>query len=272
MRVPANEFQEYLAPDESVVEAGTGALLENAYRTDGFVGVTDRRVLFVSDEDGFVGVSQDGIHSIRSRSGTTAASHGTGYRLVSVTGALLAVLAFVGVLALGASGLASALALVTVGGLAGAEYLRRNGADTEWAVLTDLEEGLSTRLDDVGIPREYLDGARDIDGQQLLILGTGLVALTAFAGLVAVTASLLAIPLTLVTLGGIAVMEYAHRRGRDAGRVERKRRTERNVSIHLASGRVVDLRVDSPERIDRALSRTAAGTAHDAPATTLSRP
>lgn len=272
MRAPANEFQEYLAPDESVVEAGTGALLENAYRTDGFVGITDRRVLFVSDEDGFVGISQDGIHSIRSRPGTAATSHGAGYRLVSVAGAVLAVLSFVGVLALGASGLASVLALVTVGGLVSAEYLRRNGVETDWAVLADLEADLAARLDDVEFLRTHLDDAQDVDRQQLLILGSGLVALTAFAGLVAATASLLAIPLTLVTLGGIAVMDYAHRNGRDTGGFERNRRTERNVSIHLASGQVVELRVDSPKRIDRALSRATAGRAHETPATKLTRP
>ena len=272
MRVPANEFQEYLAPDESVVEAGTGALLEDAYRTEGFVGVTDRRVLFVSDDDGFVGISQGGIRSIRSRPGTTAAPGGTGYRLVTVAGALLAVLAFVGVLALGASGLASVLTLVTVGGLAGAEYLRRNGVETDSAVLNDLESDISARFDGVQVLRAHLGEPRDVDLQQLLVLVTGLVGLTAFAGLVAVTANLLAIPLTLVTLGGIAVMDYAYRHEHDTGGVERSRRTGRNVSIHLAGGQVVDLRVDSPARIDHALSRVAAGRERETSAAKLSRP
>lgn len=271
MRTASDEFQEYLAPDESVIESGAGALLENAYRTEGSIGVTDRRVLFVSDGDEFMGITQDGIHSIRSRPETMFATHDTGYRLVAVAGAVLAVLAFVGVLGLGPSGLAPALALATVGGLAGAEYVRRNGVGTERAVLTELDERLSTHLD-VELLRAHVGDTRDVDGQQLLVLGVGLVALTAFAGLVAVTANLLTIPLTLVTLGGIAVMEYAYRCGRDAQRLERDRPAEKRVSIRLASGQIVDLRVDSAERIDRTLSRVAAERAHENTATTLSHP
>lgn len=271
MRTASDEFREYLAPDESVIESGAGALLENAYRTEGSIGVTDRRVLFVSDGDGFLGITQDGIRSIRSRPETTFATHGTGYRLVTIAGATLAVLAFVGVLGLGSSGLAPALALVTVGGLVGAEYLRRNGVSTERAVLTEFEERLSPHLD-VEPLRAHVSGARDVDGQQLLVLGVGLVALTAFASLVAVTANLLTIPLTLVTLGGIAVTEYAHRRGRDAERFERDRPAEKRVSIRLAGGQIVDLRVDPAERIDRTLSRVAAEKTHETTATTLSHP
>lgn len=275
MRAPANEFREYLAPGESVVDAGTGTLLDDSRRREGSIGVTDRRVLFVAEDGGYVDVAQSCISSIRSHPRTTVSSEEARYRLVAAAGALLAVAAVAGAAVLTASALGTALFLVGVGGFVLAEHVRRSGPAVVWTTLEWVRERLPGRprvadpgspdlggFDRLGVDLGGLEGLRgrmrdagELDERELLTFAFGGVGLAALIGPVALAASLAVLPLALVALGGVGLADYAYRRERVLARDAGSRQREQEVSIHLADGRIVRLRVDAAGRIDRALSR-----------------
>lgn len=227
---PSSEFNEFLAEDESVVNGVTGTLIDSASRSEGAIGITDRRILFLSDGDRFVDVAHDAISSIQSRPRTRLTSDGKTNRLLLGVGGLIVVSAFVGVLGLGAGGLSLALMALTVATAAGAEYVRRTGSAER--------------------------GSRDDD---LVVLGLVTVALTSLIGLVVLTEDLLVIPLSLLALAGLVLADYANQRKNALDELGADRRREREVGIHLASGRSVYLRVDAGRRIDQDLSGVVRG-------------
>lgn len=268
MRVSATEFEEYLAPGESVVTGSPGSLYVDAYRQDGTIGVTDRRVLFVSDDGGFLDVAHDAINSIRSRPRSTVTYLGIGHVLVALLGVLLAAFAFAGVLLLESSVVGALLGVLSVGGIAAAEYVRRHGVRNELVPFEATGRRFSAALDRSG-HRDRLDGVvedllggtlaeAEPDGyDELLVVGVASVALVASIGLVALAESLFVVPLVLATLGGGALAEYAYRRLRARDDVGRNRRLEREVSIRLVDGSIVHLVVGQDGRLDRDLSSLA---------------
>lgn len=270
MRASTNEFQEYLAPDESVIDADSGTLVDNSRRTEGWIGVTDRRLLFVSDDGGYVDVAQAGISGIRSQPRTTFTARGIRYRLVAAASAFLAVAAFLGSAVLTSNALGATLLLVSVGGFVLAEHVRRNGTDVVWTALETVDARLPDGFDGVSQFRERVEGARDVDDQHL-ILGFACLALAALIGPVALAGSLLVLLLMLVALGGIGVADYAYRHERELAGGGGSQRHVREVSVHLVGGNIVRLRVDSAKRLDRALSRVAGERMHEQSRTTSPR-
>lgn len=259
MSVPSEEFRDYLAPDESVVSSAHGTVVDGSFRSRGSIGITDRRVLFVTDSDRFLDVTHDAIASIRGRQRTGYTTRGVGYRLAVVTGALIAVAGFVGVLGVQANAETFTFALATVGGAAVAEYGRRSSFDVEWpasdevlGALTADRTALGEVLADVGFRRS--EGADGDDAWLVFVPVLGAVSLVSLIGLVGVTGRLLVVPLVVVALAGLALADYAHRRTRALDAAGNGRRRERAVSIDLVNGRTVTFRVDSTERIDRDLS------------------
>lgn len=255
MRASSNAFQEYLAPGESVVDAGPGTLLDDSSRTEGSIGVTDRRVLFVADDGGYVDVAQSCISSIRSHPRTTVTSEWIRYRLVAAAGVLLATTAFVGAAVLLASPLGTTLLLVSVGGFVLAEHVRRNGPADVWAALDAVGQRIPGGHDGVRRLRGRVADAGAVDERELLTFAFGLLALAALIGPVVLAANLTVLPFAFVVLGGLAVADSAYRGERDLTGDGGGQRREREVSIHVAGGRIVRLRVDDAGRIDRVLSR-----------------
>ena len=260
MSVPSNEFRDYLAPDEAVVSSAHGTIVDGSFRSPGSIGITERRVLVVTDSDRFLEVTHDAITSIRSRPRSTFTARGVGFRLAVVVGALIGVAGFLGVLFVQARAQAFVFALATVGGAVTAEYVRRVGGEGErpapgevWGALTTDRGDLGDVLDDVGLRRSDGSGI-GTDDSPVFVLVLGAVSLVSLFGLVGVTGRLVVVPLVVVALAGLALSDYAYRRKKGMDATGEGRRSERSVSIHLVDGRTVNLRVDSTERIDRALS------------------
>ena len=260
MSVQSNEFRDYLAPDEAVVSSAHGTIVDDSFRSRGSIGITERRVLVVTDSDRFLEVTHDAITSIRSRPRSTFTARGIGFRLAVVVGALIGVTAFLGVLFVQASAQAFVFALATVGGAVTAEYVRRVGGEggwpapgEVWGALTTDRGALGEVLADAGLHRSDGSGVGH-DDRPVLVLVLGAVSLVSLIGLVGVTGRLVVVPLVVVVLAGLASSDYAYRRTKAMDSTGEGRRHERAVSIHLVDGRTVNLRVDSTERVDRALS------------------
>lgn len=253
MRASTNELRTYLAPGETLVDGTAGTLFDDSYRSEGSVGVTDRRVLFVSEDGGFQDVAHDAIYSVRSRPRRGLTYRGTAPALLAVLGGAIAAAAAVGVLVLAPRPLAFVLLLASVGGVAGAERVRRRGVGDVWRPLERAKSELVAALDDVEPFRGPTAKWSELGDDDLLILGVVSVALTASIGLVVVAGSLLVVPLALVALGGLALAEYGYRRRAERDPVGGERR-ERDVSLHLVDGRTVHLRLPPGGRFDRHLS------------------
>jgi hypothetical protein len=152
-----------------------------------------------------------------------------------------------------------ALLSVLVGGLVGAEYARRKGFGLAWS-LPDGDSALDRlRGLDVRVAKPSSNDA----STEALVLAVATGALLAAAGLVALTRSLLVLPLSTVALGGIAMTTNVGSRFEALERAGKARRREREVSVHLVDGRVVRFRVDPTSHIDRDLSglaRTVVGS------------
>lgn len=250
MSTPSNEFGAYLAEDEFVVHGASGTLIDEGHDSEGAIGVTDRRVLFRSDTGRFVDVSHDAVYSIESRSRTRLTYRGVGCRLLAALGGLIAVAAFLALTAFGSSVSTFLLSSLAVVGAIGAEFVRREREGTG-PHGSNPDVG---RRDDGRFHRLRTTVA-NVGGSA--VIGLGYVALLALVGLIAVTGSLVVLPLVLVTLGGVGLADVGLRRKRALDAIGGSRHREREVSLHLADGRHVRLRFDATEPIDRELSGVA---------------
>lgn len=212
---------EHLAPEEPLIAVYAATLSENSTWKPVSIGVTDRRMLCVSEDGGFVNVGYDSIATIRSRRRTRRTYRGTDYRLVLGGGGLVAVLGGVGVIALATSALVPVLVLGTVGWLTAAAYLWRNGK------------------------------------HRLLTVGSGAAAVSCFTGIVLLASSALVSILALVPVGGLGLIDYARRHKDDFDGIELVRRQKKEVSIGTDDGRTIYVRTDPSEQIGRELSRLA---------------
>lgn len=261
MPVPSEVFEDYLAPGESLVDGTRGRVVDGGQRAVGAVGVTDRRVLFVGDADRFVEVAHDHVCSIRSDTRTTLTRAGLAYPLVALGAGIVGGLSFLGLVALAPGAFSLLFAALSVGGVVAAEAVRRTNVGVDLDAVAALRRTLSRGGE--GSIRDLRDVRllhRDADNDAF-VLGIGLLSLFGLVGLIAATGQLLAVPVALVSIGGIALAEHAYRRTQrlDAGGTSTRR--ERDVHLHLVDGRTVDLRVDAGDRIDRRLSGALRGTA-----------
>lgn len=205
------EFQPYLAPDETVVETGRRALVDGTARTEGAVGVTDRRLLFVAGE-GFTDVRYDRIASVGSWPREHLTTRGRGLRVLAAAGVVVAVLSLAAQAFLTPTTFGSLLALVGVGGFAAAEGVRRIGVDVDWdavkAAVRDLDPD---QLRDDGVVRQRWE-TEHVYAHQFALAAGALVGAGAAVGLLVVVGSPLAFGLTFVALGGLAATDHAVRR------------------------------------------------------------
>lgn len=252
----SDRLGDYLAADERLTAAYSAMLSENTPWVPVSLGVTDRRLLCLTEDGGVVNLGHDAICAVRSRQRTRPTYRGNDYRLLMAAGGLLTVLGVVGVLSLASSLFVALLLPVLVGGLASAEYQRRSTAGVEWPRIAALAKRLRGSGDSSRPPRRnrVVDAAGD---RQVLLLANGLIAVLSFAGIAVLASSWLVMTLVFVTVGGLAVMDYAHRHRDDFDGIEIVRRREREVSIRTNDGGTIRIRCDPSDEIDRELSRLA---------------
>lgn len=243
--------------DERLTAVHSARLSEGSAWSDVTLGVSDRRLLWVEDDGQFVTLGFDAISTVRSRPRTTPTYRGIEAPWLLGGGVVAALVCLLGLVVVTARPLEPLLLLVAVAGLAAAASLRRVDDVTEWppaATVTALVRKYDVegrfRLDerhhtDVDEPRRVLVGV------SLLAAGGSLLALLALA------ASPLATLFAFGAVGGLAIADYARRRGDDADPVELDWRREQEVSISTTDGRTVRVRTDPSSTLGRELSRVA---------------
>lgn len=252
----ADQLKDFLAPEESLVAVSTGALNEQSSWNPMFIGITDRRLVCVADDGWHMTAGYDDIHTIRSRPLTKRTYRGIESPLLLGSGALLALLGIVSVIALASNVLVPLLALVTVGGVVAAEYLRRDTDVIEWGTVTEVTEHIPYDIDGKAVRQRYERFIPDAaDETQVLLLGSGLVALFSFIGLVSLLPSGFVVLGMLVIVSGIALVDYTlrHKTGFDEAEIVRNHKTE--VSISIQNNQSIHVRSDRSEEFGRKLSR-----------------
>lgn len=246
----SERLRTYLASDETVAYVGPGTLRDDVDRMVGTVGVTDDRVVFVSDGVGFVGVAHGSVASVKSRVRTTLTRSGLTARLGVVGGLLLTAAGLAGVALATTGPVAVVVTFLAVGAVGALECVRRYDLDVDRSGLAEAVETRSPR------PLFRRQDGRYTHGSNRghMMVGFGVVAVLALAVLASVAAGPSVALLALVTIVGVAATVRTYRSVRDLDRRERSHRREREVRIHLVDGRVVRLRVDVGEDLDRALS------------------
>lgn len=258
MRPSAAQLGDYLAPEESLVAVSTGTLYERSSWNPMAIGITDRRLVCVADNGWYVTVGYDAISTIRSHPRTTRTYRGPDSRLLMGGGALLALLGGIGVVVLATSGLVPVLALVTVGGVVAAEYLRRNTAEFEWEVVTGITKRIPFDIDGTAAREWYdrsLSGAADTN--QLLSLGSGGVAVLGFIGLLLLVSSGFVVLGMLAVVGGIGLVDYARRHKADLEGFKIVRHRMSDVNISIQQNQPIRIRCDPSREFVQELSRAA---------------
>lgn len=252
-RITTGRLRDYLTPGETVAHVASGTLCDDAARMVGTVGVTDDRVVFVSEGVGFMEVTHEAVASVQSRARTSYTRRGLAARLLIVGGLVLATVGLLGVVLATNGPIAVVLTVLAVGSVVALECVRRYDLDVDWSGLDEAVESRSIR------PLVRRQDGRYTFGSNHghLMVGFGVAAILAFAVLSAIVATPSVVLLALATLAGVAVTDRAYRAMGELDRAGESRRREREVRIHLVDGRVVRVRVDAGDDIDRALSTVA---------------
>jgi hypothetical protein len=272
-----NGVREYLVSDEPVKAAADGQVLDSTPGGTVSLGLTDRRVVFVSEDGGFLDIDYDHICSVRSQPRTAVSVRGNDYRLLLVGGFVLGIVGLLGVLGVASNPLSPVFTLLFVGGIGVAERavrldedvtiegvdpiarLRRLDGRFDWDAVEAKMNGLNGHSPGAIAHREKRRVNEYVGDRQLLLAGSVVLAFAPFIALVVFESSLLAPVFALFTAGGIALLVYGFRHGGDLQNLQVVREREREVSIDVVDGRTVNLRVDPDVTVDRKLSRLAHG-------------
>jgi hypothetical protein len=251
--LPASDrLREYLAAEELLVAVFAATLHQNSVWKAASIGVTDRRILCVSEDGEVVTVGYDSICTIRSRQRTTRAFRENDSLLLLGSGTLAAILGLVGVVVLATDIVAPLLVLVIVGGFVLVEYLRRNVDEIQPETIL---EGAKESLARTSMTEAHISDTRAAILTALTI-GATLVAAVGLVGVVFASGRF-AILSIIVLLGGIALVSYAYWQGNDFDDIELVRRHETEVSISTDDGRMIHIRSDSSEELTQQLNRLA---------------
>lgn len=276
MSSTSDQIRTYLGTDEPLLAVYSATLSENSSWETVYVGITDRRLLYVSDGGRVVNIGYNSICAIQSHTRTTHTYRGNDYRLLLSVGSLVTISGFVAVTALTSTLVLPFLLLVSVGGVVSTEYVRRNADEIEWAVVTEYRRtvagvmgtGTRRRIQRLQTRVGGLPGANALhrfgstvtdrtELHQLLLVGGVLVTICGFVGMVFLAPSTLVILGFPVVVAGLALVEYAHRHRNDFEGFEIVRNHEREVSISTDDDRTVYIRSDSSVDLGRELSRLA---------------
>lgn len=267
MMIEPGALREHLAPEETLLTAGPGRLVEPAYRAGVSIGLTDRRLILLADDGGFVDVGHDAVHAIRSRPRTTLTSGELAARAMVIGGVLVATLAVAGLLVLATSYLVPAFALLGVGSIVAVEYVLRAGIELDGSGIVGatgpLDERLRRPIGDERFRRVETRVATVVDEYPILPATGGVLALCGFVGVVVLAGHWGGVALPVLALGGFALVDTDSRRIRDLADRDERRRREREVRIDLVDGRTVTVRIAAEQSIDRDIGRLVRGTATD---------
>ena len=255
MSASSDDFEEYLAADESIVDVAPGRFVEETTRPDGAIGLTDRRVLFVSGDTGFTDVRYDKISSIRSWPRRRLTRRGLGARVLAVAGILLAAAAVSALVFLASSPFEALLAVVAVVAFVVAGLARRTGVDIDWTALRSAVEDADPGSLNRGIQQRWKTDY--VYAHQFALLAGTLLGVLAVAGLVLVAGDPLPFALVLAALAGLAATDFGVGRIRQLDRTGEGWRTEQDLTIELVGGQEVTLRIESTEQIERTLCRVS---------------
>lgn len=276
-------FRGYLSPNEVVVSADDGTLIERGIGSDGTVCLTDRRLLFVSSDGVFRDVSYEYVRSIRSRPRRTDTARRWRLGSMAVLGGAIAAVAFLGAIVLASNASGVVFAAAVVGASVLAESVRRVGVDSESlkrrVVELDHNAAVGSLLGGgttAGRKRDR-DDSRTHWRTEYVYVTLFLVAVTAAtvilaAALLVGTGQWIVFSLTIVTLGGLATAEYAVRRLRWLDRTGRDRHETREIRLEIDGSDDVAIRCHASTRIDRTLSRLATGKESSHTDTALTEP
>lgn len=220
----------YLLEGESVQEGTSGRILDDDVRGRATVGLTDRRVLCLSETGEFVDVRYDYVCSIRSRRRTRIR-----YRPRDGTNRTLFLLG--SVLAVGA---------LVAGGFATSSATLVQGVAT--VVLAAVTVVVAVAVDRVR-KRPRVERTGDS-----VLVGAGVTTLLIALVIALVAASVIVPVFVLATVGGLGVARYVSRYRDDLGDVGLERHTETLLSIGTVDGETVHVAIDAPSDLDRTLS------------------
>lgn len=261
MSQPSDQLGEYLGPGESLEGSYAATLATQSERAPVSVGLTDRRLLYVSEEGWFGNVNYDAIATIQSRPRTTRTYCFDDYRLATAVGGLAAVAGFVGTVMVASTLLVPFLLLAGVCGLVTAEYMRRHADDITVPGETSVRERIAEFDLGEALRRFRGDASGGADLYQLLLLASGLLAIASFVGVIVVTASAAVAGGTALLVAGLGVVDYTSR-NRDAFEgFDVVRHRETTVDISTDDDRTFRFRIDAETDVCTDLSRLAFGDA-----------
>lgn len=256
MTSPPDRLADYISETEplsgvySAEMTGPG----DVYREPVVLGVTERRLVSLSDANEFTSIPLDHISSIRSVPTNTVEYRGNDYRILLAASALLAGTGLAAAAALLTGILAMSLFLLAVGGVLVLNYGYQRRPES-------LIERLAT-LDYQEVP--------SVDERHRLLAGGGVLTLLGLSGLLALTPTVSSAFLTLTSLllllGSVWLGDYAWRHRSDLDGIELVRASRKNVRIDIYSGDTVSLLVDPTDDLDQMLSRGTYRSEGSAPA------
>lgn len=254
----SDKVRDYLNPDESLVAEYTATLSEHSIGKPVSVGVTDRRVLCVSDRGEATSIGYDSICTIRSSPWVKRTYHVHDYRLFVGGGGLMAIFGLIGVMAFSTTVLVPLLTVLAIGSLGSTEYFRRNPDVREGTVFFDLRQsaGGSDRWHNL---QRIMGHAMDYaDEHRLLVLAGGsLIGITSFVGAILVASSVLIFLSMLVLVSAIALLDYAYRHRDDFDGIHVIQQQKMEVSISPIGGPSIQLNCDPADEVHQELSMLA---------------
>lgn len=256
-----DRLADFVSENEPLTDVYSAELIvpTDVYREPVVIGVTDRRLVSLSDANELTSISLDHVSSIRSSQTTAVDYRGNDYRLLLAGSALLAVTGLGVATTVLAGWLATSLFLLVVAGLLVA-YFGSQGRPAE----------LTERLPDL----EYWEVA-PVDERHRLLVGGGTLTVLGLSGLVALAPTVLAAVLTgVVTLlvgTSVWLADYAWRHRRDLDGIERVRTRLKEVRVGTDAGNTVSFLVDPANDLDRTLSRGTDGVGTSESLTHLGR-
>lgn len=269
MAPTSDRLREYLITEEPLRGVYAATLSDNSSPKEVSIGVTDRRLLCLSEDGTFLNIGYDSICAIRSQPRSTFTYRGNDYRLLLGVGTVLAVIGFLALVAFTSSPVVPILLLATVGALAATATLYWNRDGAELATLDDVEQRVAADFDVDVLRRVERKIPHNVDSRQVLLSVSCLATVLGFVGTVAFAGSPLVVLFSVPILGGIGLVDYARRHVDDLDGIEIVRERARNVRISTDDGRTVRLEIDPSADVDRELSRLASVGADD-PVQTIS--
>lgn len=258
MSPTSERLREYPSPDESLVAVYAATLSTSSDWTAASLGLTDRRLLCVSEDGEFTTVGYDSLCTIRSHTRTSRSIRGNDYRLLLGGGSFAGALGLGGLVAATTGVLVTVLSLASVGGLVSSVSLYRRTDRFGWETLDAVVERVPGLTDSDTLER-YRDRVSDDGLHRMLLIASGCTALLGTVATVLLASSWLVVPALLVLGGGVALVDHAHRHRTELDGFEIVRRHETELSISTDDGRTIHIRSDPADEVDRALSRAAFG-------------